>query len=192
MRVGSIGHLLTLDQVSPLEHDGRTLSSVDKFSVIQGTADVSSSLTQDEISKTIDFCISAYFPTEPRKKEAVLKKLDDLNAHAPSSNEARSGAKKEPESVLTPEEMRILSTIRAREMVRQEDILSIETFNTDTINDLTANLERGSLGLVRPAAKTEVEKHKRDVLGLMVGEAALFEKHTPVAATEVSVQNVKM
>jgi hypothetical protein len=50
---------------------------------------------------------------------------------------------------LTEEEQRVLKSIRARQMLRKEDILHIDNFSADAIDGLAPNLKRGSLGLVK-------------------------------------------
>lgn len=63
--------------------------------------------------------------------------------------------------------MRILNTVRAREMVRAEDALNIDHFEADTILGLNANMVTGQLGLIRP---TGPKKAKEDSLSRMMDE----------------------
>ena len=37
---------------------------------------------------------------------------------------------------MSPDELRILNTVRARQLIRSEDTLNIENFGTDTINGM--------------------------------------------------------
>ena len=161
--------------------------------VIQGTSDVGARLTQNEVSKTVEFCTLAFMPTAPKEQEAVLKKLDDLKISPSVASEAQTKANEDLKEALSPDEMRVLSTIRAREMLRSEDTVNIDTFSTDTIDGLTANLVTGSLGLMEPAAQAEIEANKQsiDVLGQLMGEKAIFEKQAPVAVTELSATDIK-
>ena len=48
---------------------------------------------------------------------------------------------------LSPDEMRILNTIRARQMLRREDTLSIDSFSNNAINGFMPIVKQGSLGL---------------------------------------------
>jgi len=117
--------------------------------VIQGTADVSSKLTQAEISKTVDFCLNAFADIAPEERESVLQKLESIDA--------KTKEKGEFEANFTEEEERVLKTIRARQMLRK-DGLNIDTFSADIIGGFVPNLKRGSLGLVKaiPTAAVKV------------------------------------
>ena len=52
-------------------------------------------------------------------------------------------------SGLTPEELGILKTIRAREMLNLEEQLNIDSFGSDAINGYAGFLKRGSLSLYK-------------------------------------------
>lgn len=73
------------------------------------------------------------------------------------------------EAKLTEDETRILNTIRARQMLRSEDIMNIENLAADIIDGRRINLEHGSLGLAK-ATGAEEKKEQIDVLALMVFE----------------------
>ena len=164
---------------------------IDRSSVIQGTADVKSKLTVDEVSKTLDFCVKALLPTEPKKKDEVMKKMEALNVDISNSKDPVK-ATKDLEAVLTPEEMQVLTTVRAREMVRREEIINLDTFNVDIIDGLAPNTVRGSLGLVPPESKPETKGPKRsDLLSLMMREKERFDKQPTVKATELSTSDIK-
>lgn len=49
--------------------------------------------------------------------------------------------------------MRILNTIRARQMLRREDTLNIENFSNDALHGYLPVLKRGTLGLLKAGAK---------------------------------------
>lgn len=123
--------------------------------------DVKNRLTESEITDTVDFCYRAFIPIPPEQKESVLRKMQDLKL-----DDTTSAA--ELEASLSPEELRIMNSIRARQMLRSEDTINIDTFSTDTINGLTANLKTGELGLTKPVA--EEKGKKEDVLALLMGE----------------------
>ncbi|EFQ33697.1 uncharacterized protein GLRG_08626 [Colletotrichum graminicola M1.001] len=172
------------------EHDEPVLSDWDEQGferafahfrpIIQGTADTHGKLTQEEVTKTVDFCLSAFAqPVDAAKREAVLKRVEDLQISG------RAKSHKELEAYLTPDEMRILNTVRAREMVRSEDTVNIDTFTSDTIDGRALNMVHGSLGLIsaEEAAKKAVKK-SGDLLGQMMGEDKKLAQAsvTPVAS----------
>lgn len=72
----------------------------------------------------------------------VLKKVEDLETSG------SAGSHKELEAYLTSDEMHILNFVRARQMVRPEDYVNIDTFTSDTIDGRALNMVHGSLGLV--------------------------------------------
>ncbi|KAG6999547.1 hypothetical protein G7Y79_00034g069700 [Physcia stellaris] len=133
--------------------------------IIQGTADtnVNGKLSQEELSNTVDFCLNAFEHHAPEKHQAVLKKMEtavfnDGAQNAPSlavtsEKEAKVQEKNivDPEG-LSPDEVKILNTIRARQMLRVQDTMSIKSFTTDTINGLSPLVQRGSLGLRKAGA----------------------------------------
>jgi hypothetical protein len=132
--------------------------------VIQGTADVKARLTESEISETINFCCRAFIPVPLEEKEAVLQKMEDLGLN---NEDIDLKAKAALEASMSPQEIHIMNTIRAREMLRSEDTINIDTFSCDTIGGLTVNLQQGKLGLVKPSGQ---KSEKIDVLGLFHGE----------------------
>lgn len=150
--------------------------------VIQGTADTHGKLTQEEVNKTVDFCLNAFAsPVDATKRDAVLKRVQDLQASGRARNH------KELEAYLTADEMHILNTVRAREMVRSEDTVNIDTFTSDTIDGRALNMVRGSLGLVsaEEAAKKAVKK-SGDILGQMMGEDKKFAKGDQQASAPIA------
>ena len=154
------------------------------LAVIQGTADTSGKLTQTEIAKTVDFCVQAFEPTARAEREAVLQKVEALSVNDSGSTDAKT---KEGAEVLTAalsaDELRILATIRAREMMRIEDSMNIDSFSADAIDGMAPNLKRGSLGLVKGtgahAARSDVDLFGTDV---MDAEEEVKEKQIPISA----------
>ncbi|KAB5566225.1 O-methyltransferase [Coniochaeta sp. 2T2.1] len=143
--------------------------------IIQGTADVSGKLSQAEISQTLGFCLGAFAPVDVAEKNALLEKMRTLAIVDPEdlTDEKYNKALTELQSVLTPEQLRILHTIRARQMLRPDDMLNIDSIGSDIIDGLSPNLVTGQLGLVDPAkvAKTKAGGiAQRDVLALLTGE----------------------
>lgn len=131
--------------------------------VIQGSADVSGKLSQEEVSKTVDFCLNAFEHHSPEQQAAVMKKMETAmlveNVAAPANlattktdAEIEKKAKVDPEG-LSADELKILNTIRARQMLRREDTLSIDNFSNDAIHGFVPVVKRGSLGLMKSAGK---------------------------------------
>ena len=73
-----------------------------------------------------------------------------IASHDDKANEKRIQEKErvDPEG-LSDDELRILKTIRARQMLRSEDTMSIDNFSSDNINGWAPYLKRGSLTLVK-------------------------------------------
>ena len=182
MKTVSSGLLHSLDQVSPSTQRGvGTVPLIDKLPVIQGTADTNGStgkLSQAELSNTVDFCLNAFQHTDPEKTQAVMKKVaaadatNSIEAAATSVNGAGDGsevaadmpptkleekvqkkAEVDPEG-LSPDELHILKTVRARQMLRTEDSMNIDNFSNDAINGYTPLISRGNLSLVKVSASS--------------------------------------
>ncbi|PON24531.1 hypothetical protein TGAM01_v206461 [Trichoderma gamsii] len=104
--------------------------------VIQGTADVDSKLCQAELSKTLEFCSNAFEPVKPEDRSSMLEKLGQNPDTAYQVD-------------LSPQQRTVVDHIRARQMMRTEDTMNINSFGTDAINGFIPNLKKGGLGLVR-------------------------------------------
>ncbi|KAK8134770.1 tryptophan halogenase domain-containing protein [Apiospora sp. TS-2023a] len=140
--------------------------------VIQGQvdSDVKGSLTQAEISKTLEFCFKAFAHVSFEDKEALVQKLKTLGLDGDAYDASNRQALAELEKKLTPEEQAILQTLKGRRMVRSEDSLNIDNFTLDSIDGLAPRLERGKLGLVA-AKKAAVKFTTSDRLSYLNGEA---------------------
>ncbi len=145
--------------------------------VIQGTVDTSRKLTQNEISKTVDFCFSAFQPAAREEREAVLRKVEGISINDSGSAQAKTKQGVDLEASLSADELRILNTIRARQMIRSEDTINIDNFNTDTIDGMVPNLKRGALGLATPPP-AQAKRPEVDVLALLTGEKPKEEEPT--------------
>lgn len=99
-------------------------------------------LTQDMVSKTLDFCFNAFAQVSPDQRQAVLNKLESVKDDP--TTETQQDLEK-----LTDDELAILRTIRARQMMRSEDAMNIDTFSNDAIDGLLPRLVTGKLGLDR-------------------------------------------
>ncbi|KAJ5719766.1 hypothetical protein N7493_007344 [Penicillium malachiteum] len=115
--------------------------------IIQGhaDADVSGRLTQDLVSRSVNFCFNAFAEVSPEARREVLDKLESLKS-------GQGIETKEDLDKLTEEELSILRTIRARQMMRSEDAMNIDTFATDAIQGLVPRLVTGQLGLNKVTA----------------------------------------
>lgn len=113
--------------------------------VIQGIADadVGGGLTQNEVVKTVDFCLNAFKDTSPEERQKVLDKLQTINGTASIHPDSKEDLEK-----LTEDELKILNHIRARQMLRMEDTFNLNHFGEDAIEGFAPQLKRGKLGLV--------------------------------------------
>ena len=124
-------------------------------------------LSQEEVSNTVEFCLNAFEHHAPDKQAAVMKKMETAmlasnasNVEAPANVcDTKTEAAIEEKAVvdpegLSPDEMKILNTIRARQMLRREDTLSIDNFTNDAINGYIPVVARGTLGLHKVLPKS--------------------------------------
>ncbi|KAL8698812.1 MAG: hypothetical protein Q9201_006366 [Fulgogasparrea decipioides] len=151
--------------------------------IIQGHSDTSSKLSQDEISDTIDFCMRAFIPTSDTEAQNVLNKVEA--AKEDQNNEIGKDGKpkktvKDLETNLTEDEKRILTTIRARQMLRIEDIIHNDNLAADVIDGMRINLVRGQLGLSKASA------------GKRLTEKEQYESMTRVYVADFQEQDVKV
>lgn len=122
-----------------------------------------------------------------------MKKLDSVSSEQNDSVANGDKPKKTvgmPETNLTEDETQILNTMRARQMIRSEDLMNIDHLAADVLDGRRINLKRGSLGLVKPTGP-EIKKEHIDVIGKILGEDNMGKtEKTPVAIiparTEVS------
>lgn len=145
------------------------------FIVIQGTADadVGGKLTQDEVVKTVNFCLNAFKETSPEERQKVLDKVAAINGTATVGAGENQALEK-----LSEEELKILDHIRAKQMLRLEDTFNLNHFGSDAIDGLAPNLKTGSLGLVAKANKDTLSKLEVPVVDLLVQ----VEETEPVSA----------
>ena len=60
---------------------------------------------------------------------------------------------KKADEGLSEDELRILNAVRARQMLRGDDIMNIDSFGADSIDGLAPVMMRGILGLRRPTVE---------------------------------------
>ncbi|KAL4797065.1 FAD/NAD(P)-binding domain-containing protein [Aspergillus venezuelensis] len=108
--------------------------------IIQGTvdADVGNRLTQSEVSKTVDFCFNAFKKINREQRQAVIDKV-------------KSGANGEKAELanLSEDELQILHSIRARQMLSTEDSLTLKNFGRGVVDGIVPRLKQGSLTLLK-------------------------------------------
>lgn len=138
--------------------------------VIQGTvdADMNGTLTQSQVSQSVDFCFRAFTRVPTKEQNALIEKvklkLSGLNEPHDGDNPKVREAVKELEKKLQPSELSILDTFRARQMVQAEGSKKIDLNGVDVIDGLALNLERGNLTLVEAKAATVNGTGGRDPL----------------------------
>ena len=115
----------------------------------------------------IKFCGLAFEHTENKKQEEVLEKVKTAQSHGLSIDDNGANGLSQ---ILTPDEMRVLGTVRGRELIKHENILDLGAISLDPINGRTVNVKRGELGLKHhvPVA----DQKRKDGLGLMMGEGS--------------------
>ncbi|CAN8099335.1 unnamed protein product [Discula destructiva] len=112
--------------------------------IIQGHADtdVGGKLTQGLVSKSVDFCLHAFDDVTPEAHKAVLDKIDKVRVEA--GNETKQDLEK-----LNEDELRVLRTIRARQILSAQEAVNMDGFSQGVIDGLAPQLVRGTLGLRR-------------------------------------------
>ncbi|KAG7291125.1 hypothetical protein NEMBOFW57_001135 [Staphylotrichum longicolle] len=112
--------------------------------IIQGLADadVGGKLTQNLVEKTVEFCFHAFDDVAPDAREKVLGKLN------PDRIETQEDLER-----LNEDELVMLRTIRARQILRTEDFMNIDNFSQDAVDGFVPRLIRGNLGLAKVASR---------------------------------------
>jgi hypothetical protein len=124
----------------------------------------------------VAFCLNAYNQITPQARNAVLDKLERVRADP--SRETKEDLEK-----LTEEELKILKTIRARQMIRTEDTLNIDHFAEDAIDGYAPRLKRGELGLAKVEQQSAIPKYTESLLDVLKGAEGEVERvgHRPEA-----------
>lgn len=100
---------------------------------------MSNKLSQEELDRTLEFCSNAFTPVKPEDRNSALDKIgSDMSANG-----------SEFKVDLSPQEQKVVNHIRARQMMRTEDTINLNSFGTDSINGLVPNLQKGALGLIK-------------------------------------------
>ena len=130
-------------------------------------------LTHDEVVKTMDFCLNAFKKTSPEERQKVLDKMAAMNGTGSTGADPKQDLGK-----LTEDELKILIHIRAKQMLRMEDTISLDHFGSDVIDGLAPNLKTGNLGLVAKATRDTLSTLEAPVLDL----AVQVEETEPISA----------
>ncbi|KAL8734599.1 MAG: hypothetical protein Q9181_003151 [Wetmoreana brouardii] len=166
--------------------------------IIQGTADVGGKLNQEELSNTVDFCLNAFEHHDAGKHEALLKKLESSTVQtgveaavtpddAAKETRIQEKAEVDPEG-LSPDELRILKTIRARQMLRTEDAMNIDNFATDAIDGFAPIIKRGALTLMHVGSRAAPKwRSEMDIAHGNDKHTSYVQKDGDVTVTEQSV-----
>ena len=95
-----------------------------------------------------------------------MSKGAEVATHSDTANENRIQEKSrmDPEG-LSEDELRILKTIRARQMLRTEDSMSIDSFTSDSLNGYSPLVQTGKLTLVKAGPRAEPKIPKMDNSG---------------------------
>ena len=158
--------------------------------IIQGKADadVGGKLTQDEVVKTVDFCLNAFQETSPEERQNVIDKLKSIQESSSTDKDTKEDLEK-----LTEDELRVLNNIRAKQMLRMEDSFNIDSFGQTAIDGYAPNLQRGKLGLVhrgKTSGAAQLDAPIVDLLAMVEDDA--MAQHKPMKAGETMAKDDPM
>ena len=117
--------------------------------VIQGTLDISKGVSQQEITKTLEFCTNLFDTTwNVEAGKSALEKADRAQAgrNIPSLNK-KSVAQSELQQSLTTDEKIALDHVNLSKSMRWAENITGETILSDVVEGRKLRLERGRLGL---------------------------------------------
>ena len=120
--------------------------------VIQGIADVDGKTTQAEVYKAVDFTFNAVQRNNPEGRGAVLQNVNSTNGNASDPTDAKA-----KEWVDVREDAHSTDEQRVLKMVNK---VFQDYFSVDVFDGMVANLNRGSLGLVKAAPGSQVDKEQ--------------------------------
>lgn len=137
--------------------------------IIQGLADADASgkLTQGIISQSVEFCLHAFENISPEARQGVLDKLERVKADPNAET-------KEDLEKLDADELAILRTIRARQMLRGEEAMDgVKSFSQDVIDGWVPRLVRGKLGMDKVEDRVAAPKYEESVFESGLADKAL-------------------
>ena len=95
------------------------------------------------MARAIDFSLTAFLaPLNQPQGDTDLKKVEDLE------DTTVQGSMKPLEAHLSPQQLEIMQTMRAKKTVLKADIINIDHFTSDVLDGRMINMVQGDLGLV--------------------------------------------
>ena len=126
----------------------------------------------------------AFIPTGNAEASAVLEKVEAAKKEAAVTeygpDDKPKKSVKDLETNLTDKEKNILTTIRARQMLRIEDIIHNDNLAADVIDGMRISLVRGGLGLAKAQA------------GMRLTEKEQFESMTRIYVADFKEEDMKV
>lgn len=137
----------------------------------------------------MEFCFKAFTPITAAQRDGVAKKLQALGLDAQSDDAQVQRSIDALEKSLTPEENEVLTVMRSRRLVR-EDGFNMDSFVRNSIDGLSANLERGKLGLVKAEAAKFSKAHMYDLDYLEGKKTGVMENSNGVDKAQKSTDDI--
>lgn len=104
--------------------------------------------SQAEISKAVDFTYNAVQRKNTEEQEAALQKSNGTNGNASGPTDTKGKEWVEVNNALSTDEQRVLKMVK--------DTFQ-DYFTVDAFDGMVANLQRGSLGLVKATPGAQVD-----------------------------------
>lgn len=115
--------------------------------VIQGTADVGTKLSKEELAQTIDFCSKAFIEHTGDQLNPLFAKVRAIKEAQASSGEGVEAATKARDLHLTEEEQVVLNHINARRALHAPESIGTSDFTSDIVCGMKLRMKTGGLGL---------------------------------------------
>lgn len=149
-KIISIAHSTSYAPVSKVYLVTRLCGLTVRTIVIQGTADVNKKVTEDEVTKTMDFIKNILFvPTTPELEAEVRQRIDPKFFE---DSEANILLPTQVEAMFEEEDVRhVLYVINSRKPIHKM-FDTEKDFASESINGYTVRLVRGKLGMIRPGS----------------------------------------
>lgn len=140
---------LVSDQLQALHYRMCTTYLIDPVLVIQGTLDISKGVSQQEITKTLEFCTNLFDTTwNVEAGLSALEKADKAQVeHNILSLNKKTAAQSEKHQSLTTDEKVALDHINLSKSMRWAENITGETILSDVVEGRKLRLECGRLGL---------------------------------------------
>lgn len=125
-----------------------------------------------------------------KKAEAAkaMKGVEGSTAPVNNQEEARIEKKAgvDPEG-LSPEELKILNTIRAKRMMRTEDVMHIDNFGVDAIGGYVPRVQQGNLDLAKGVSRPDTLAVSVDMMDSITREAEKGQENIPMDQGQVQI-----